>query len=141
MNTYELRHLFYRYDGRLCQSELKLGYFNSLEDVHEAIKYYNTQPGFSENQDSYTIRVRSIEGLLEGDEFFEAIIYIHSGDFEIESIIEIGLYADLNEAKSSLNYHNAINNILDSNKELTIEHIINKIKVNQMDWGEGFTVS
>lgn len=141
MNIYELKHLFYKSDGELFQSELKLGYFYSMEDVYDAIRYYNTQPGFLENQDSYTVRVRSLNGLLEADEFYEATVYIYSGDYNVEAEIEVGLYADIIDAESALNYHNSINGLLNANSDLTIEYIINKIKINQLEWREGFTVS
>ena len=141
MNIYELRHLFYKSDCGLCQSELKLGFFDSMEEVHNALKHYNTQPGFLENPNAYIVRIRKLDGLLDIDEFFEAIMYVYSENYEIESIIDVGLYFDKKDAELALDYHNSLNVVLNANKELNVEYIVNRHKINQLEWREGFTVN
>ena len=84
MEIYELIHIFFRNEDDLIYSPKSLGFFYSHDDVKLAIKYFSAQPGFCDNLDAFSARERTILGNIVNDTIFEAIIYLHSEDYEFE---------------------------------------------------------
>ena len=87
-----MTHLFYRFKDEPIYSPKGLGLYYSLESVRKAVEYFNTQPGFCDNQDAYSVRARDVVGDIANDFVFEVLVHIHSEDYEFETAIELGLY-------------------------------------------------
>ncbi len=141
MVVYELTHMFFRHDGELVYSPKNLGLYNSYESVKRAMKYYSVQPGFCENPDTFSARERNILGNVIDGTVFEAMLYLHSEDFELESEIELGLYGDETMAQEKLMTYCAENKPLMTVKGLISEKIVNKCIIGKMEWPEGFSIS
>lgn len=140
MGIYELTHVFFRYSDNFVLSPKKLGLFYTLNSVQKAIQYYNTQPGFCENQDAFSVRERPVYGSIIDDTVFEVIIYFHSEDYEFEAEIEIGLYGDETTAQDNLSKYCRDNPQLFSSPKLVLEKIVNKCVIGKKEWLEGFSI-
>ena len=105
MVVYELTHIFFRDADGLVYSPKNLGLYYSYESVNQAVQYYNTCPGFCENQDAFSVRERNVLGNIIDDTVFEVLVYLHSENFEFEAEIELGLYGDEVAAKNKLNMY------------------------------------
>lgn len=140
MTIYELTHVFFRYEDELIYSPKNLGLYYSYESVRQAVQYYCTQPGFGENQDAFSARERCIIGDVIDNTVFEAIVYIHSTDYEFETEIELGLYGDEADAQSKLAKYCSENTLLLNAQNLISEKIVNKCIVERREWSEGFSV-
>lgn len=141
MVVYELTHVFFRIADELVLSPKALGLFYSYESVKQAIQYYSTQPGFCENQDSFSVRERNVFGNIIDDTVFEVIIYLHSEHYEFEIEIELGLYGDEIAAKKALAKYCAENISLVNAKNLISERIVNKRVIGSREWSDGFSIS
>ena len=93
MTVYELTHLFFRSGGEPVYSPKGLGLFASTESAEEAVRYYKTQPGFRDAPDAFSVRRRPVYGEVSGGMVFEALVYLHSADYEFEVSAELGLFA------------------------------------------------
>ena len=92
MTVYELTHLFFRSGGEPVYSPKGLGLFASTESAEEAVRYYKTQPGFRDAPDAFSVRRRPVYGEVFGGTVFEALVYLHSADYEFEVSAELGLF-------------------------------------------------
>ena len=140
MVIYELSHLFYRYEEELVSDPKNLGLYHSYESIRSAIEYFSTQPGFSENQDAFSVRKRNVIGTVVDNTVYEVIVYFHSEDYEFEYDIELGLYGDEAMAQSKLIEYCSDNTALLAVQNLVIEKIINKCIIDRKCWPEGFTI-
>ena len=141
MEIYELTHLFFRYMGELVYSPKALGLFYSYDDAKQAIQHFATQPGFRDNQDSFSIRIKTVIGRIVNDTVFEVVVYLHSEDFTVESEIELGLFNDEIIAQRELDRYCENNLRLLNIQGLVVEKIVNKCIIGNMDWREGFSIS
>lgn len=141
MVVYELTHIFFRYANELLYSPKKLGLYYSYENVKKAVQYYCTQPGFCENQDAFSIRERNVSGSIVDNTVFEALIYIHSEDYEFETEINLGLYGEEVFAQNKLIKYCRDNAILINAQNLFFEKIVNRYIVGRKEWSEGFSIS
>lgn len=138
MVIYELTHLFFRDANELIYSPKGLGLFYSYESVKQAIQYFDTQPGFCDNQDAFSIRERNVLGCIIDDEVFESSIYLHSQNYEFEVEIELGLFGDEISARNKLAKYCTENTSLANAQGLIVEKILNKCIVERREWTEGF---
>ena len=90
MTVYELTHLFFRSGGEPVYSPKGLGLFASTEIAEEAVRYYKTQPGFRDAPDAFSVQRRPVYGEVSGGMVFEALVYLHSADYEFEVSAELG---------------------------------------------------
>lgn len=141
MVVYELTHMFFRYSNELVYSPKKLGLYYSFESIKQAVKYYSTKPGFCENQDFFSAREKIVLGKIIDGTVYEAIIYLHSEDYEFETEIELGLYGDEVAAQNKLIKYCNENNLLVNTQNLILEKIVNKCLVERKEWPEGFSVA
>jgi len=140
MEIYELTHIFFRYKNGFIYSPKKLGMFYSYESSKSAIQYYGSKPGFCENKDAFSIRKRNISGEIINNTVFEAIVYLHSEDYEFEAEIELGVYGDEMLARNSLIRYCIENTALISVDNFVLEEIINKCIIERKEWVDGFSL-
>lgn len=140
MVVYEITHLFYRFEDEPLYSPKSLGLYYSLESVRKAVEYFNTQPGFCDNQNAYSVRARDVMGNIANDIVFEVLVHIHSEDYEFETEIELGLYGDEFTAQNELDRYCRDNEKLLDVQDLVFEKIINKCVMERKYWEWGFTV-
>ena len=126
MEVYEMSHLFYRFQEELILDARNLGLYYSPESARKAIEHFNTQPGFCDNQDAYSIREREVTGTVVDDTVYEVLVYIHSEDYEYETSVELGLYGDEVTAQKKLDRYCNDNETLLSVQNLVFEKLINK---------------
>lgn len=138
MIVHELSHLFFRHAEEIVLNQKDLGLFYSYEDVQRAIQYYCAQPGFSDNQDAFSVRERDVIGNIVENTVFEVIIYLHSEDYAFETEIELGLYGDKMTAQSKLIKYCKDNASLVTAQQLVCEKIVNKCIIGRKEWPEGF---
>lgn len=141
MVVYELTHIFFRDADGLVYSPKNLGLYYSYESVKQAVQYYNTCPGFCENQDAFSVRERNVLGNIIDGTVFEVLVYLHSENFEFETEIELGLYGDEVTAKNKLNMYCRDNAPLENAQGLIFEKIVNKCIIERKEWSEGFSIS
>ena len=140
MIIYELNHYFEYLNSEIVLSAKHLGYFVSYEEVENAIQFYRKSPGFCDNPNSFIIRRRYIQGDFKDNIIYEAIVYIHSEDYEIETEVELGLFGDFEAANDSLNNFRNDNNISLFVEGLSVEEISNKCILGKYEWQEGFMI-
>ena len=140
MVVYELRHLFYRFEDEPINCQKDLGLYYTLESVSQAIQYFNTQLGFCDNQDAYSVRARDVVGDIVNDFVFEVLVYIHSEDYEFETSVELGLYGDEATAQKELDRYCRDNKNLLEVQDLVFEKIVNRRIMERKYWEWGFTV-
>jgi len=138
MIVFELCHLFYQCGNELRYSLKKLGLFSSRDSAERAIAYFSTQPGFRENQNAFSIRERIVLGTVFGGSIFEALIYLHSADYDVEHEIELGLYGDELSAQTILSNYCKGNPQTVNRSDLIVEKILNKCILEKKEWAEGF---
>lgn len=141
MIVYELTHIFIRDNGELVNSVKKLGLFYSYECAQNAVQYYITLPGFCENQDAFSIQERNVAENFIDDTIYEAIVYLHSKDYEFETEIWLGLYADELTAQDEVFKYCRDNSFLVNAKDIITERIVDKCIVGRKEWSEGFSIS
>lgn len=141
MTVYELTHLFFRSDGEPVYSPKGLGLFASAESAEEAVRYYKMQPGFCDAPDAFSIRQRPVYGGVSGGVVFEALVYLHSADYEFEASAELGLFGTESDAESSVARYCTENAALVHARGIIAEEIVNRCPVGRRNWAEGFTVS
>lgn len=139
MKIYELTHEFYREDNEIICSRKSLGFFLSYNSAKAAVQYYSNVSGFRENPDAFSIRERFVGGEALENTVFEAIIYLHSVDYETEIVIEIGVFSNKNVAENKLNQYCRENDVLVNVKDLIAEKILNKCTIDKKEWTEGFS--
>jgi len=140
MIIYELTHLFYQHAGEFVNSPKNLGLYYSYENIRHAIHYYTTLPGFCDCPEAFSIRERIVHGDVVDGIVFEAIVYLHSEDYEFENSIELGLYGDERIAQNKVIRFCEENRSLTSIPKLIIEKIVNKCFVEKREWSEGFSI-
>lgn len=137
----ELFHLFSRVDGDPVYSPKALGLFVSRKSAEEAIQYYKTQPGFCDNPDAFSVRRREVQGELFSSTVFEALIYLHSADYEFETSIELGLFLEKKDAQNAVTRYCSENTSLIHARGVAVERIVNGRLIGRREWAEGFTAS
>lgn len=141
MTVFELTHFPVRnHGGELFFTPKDLGIYVSYEDVQEAIRYYNTQPGFRDMPTGYCIRRRSVIGECDVQVVFEAMAYFHSSDYEEEYSRELGLFAEEAEARHSMDTFRQDNAELLASGEFENELLVNRRVIGRREWAEGFVV-
>lgn len=140
MVLYELTHIFYRYHSELIHSPKGLGLYSTLENAKRAICYYNELPGFCNNRDAFSIRERYVWGETRNCCVFEAIVYLHSKDYSVETEIELGLYGDEPAAQAELQKYCFNNDSIVHAKDLVFEGIVNRCLIDRKNWAEGFDI-
>lgn len=140
MNIYELSHIFFCYKGAFVSSSKNLGLFDSYKHTQSAIQYYILKPGFCDNPAGFSIRQRNVIGHLKDNTIFEAIVYIHSEDYEFEFEIELGLFCDENIAREAISTYCVENSSLINCQMLIVEKILNKRIIGRKEWIDGFSV-
>lgn len=140
MVVYELYHLFFCCNSELVYSPKKLGLYYSYEIANNAMAHYIDQPGFSKSQDAFSIRERIVSGNIVNDKVFEALIYFHTADYEIEFEIELGLYGDENLAKREIAKYCKNNTTLVNSQSIICEKILDTYIINKREWEEGFSI-
>lgn len=138
MIVFELSHLFYQCDDELIYSPKNLGLYSSRDSARQAAAYFSTQPGFRENQNAFSLRERNVLGTVIDRTVFEAIIYLHSPDYEIEHEIELGLYGDALSAQNKLTNYCNDNPLIMTGCNMVAEKIVNKCILEKKEWIEGF---
>lgn len=141
MIIYELKHLFFRYDNEFIYSPKCLGFYTSYESAYQALQYYCTKPGFSDNQDALSIQERVVSDKITDKTVYEVIVYLHSRDYEFEIEIELGLYGDEAHAQKVLLTYCENNTSLIHVENLVVEKIINRRILEIREWAEGFLVA
>lgn len=141
MIIYELLHLFFRHEGDLIMSPKSLGLFYTKNSVSEAIRYFNSQPGFQQNKEAYSIQEKYVHGTILDDTVYHTIVYFHTKDYEYEYDIDLGMYTNKDDASDALKRYCADNSKLLKTTDLVVEKIINKCIVGRYNWPEGFTVT
>ena len=142
MIVYVLTHLFYKeYDGNFVYSPKTLGYFISYENVVDAIKRYKKLPGFYENPDAFcTTQVAVAGNIEERGIIYEAMINVHSDDYEFDCGIDLGLWGNRKDAEMSVSVFCKENESFMTMKNPVPEIIINRCFVDNMYWSEGFDI-
>jgi hypothetical protein len=140
MDVYELTHLFFLHAGELEYSPKKLGLFYSSESVRQAIQYYRSKPGFQDNPEAFSIRIRSVSGSVTADMVYEAVVYLHSEDYDFETEIQLGLYGDETMAQYILAQYCKDNDPLVSFNDLIAEKIVRKYIIEIKEWLDGFVI-
>ena len=131
MLFYQLQHL---YD--VADSAKDLGYYSSLEEVSQRVEIYKTVAGFREYPDGFII-VPLNSAVVEPDKpFYEAGIWNHTIDFEMEDYISLGFFAQEEEAQHALDYFNVLNQT--TIPGVVKETYIAKHVLNRPEWSEGF---
>ena len=141
MVIYELTHMFFQCEGELIYSPKNLGVYYSYESAKQAVQYYRTLPGFCENQEAFSVKERCVLGNIIDDTVFEAIVYLHTKDYEFEIEIELGLYAEQVTAQNKLQKYCTENFLLVNAQNLVSEQIVNKCIIERKEWSEGFSIS
>ncbi len=140
MVVYELTHIFFRCECSLVSSPKSLGFYSSYESAQQAIQHYRTQPGFCENPDAFSCRERTVLGNVTGGTIFEAIVYLHTENYEFEAEMELGLYGAEADAQGKIEKYCAENAPLVNAAEIMTEKIVNRCIVDKLEWSEGFSI-
>lgn len=140
MVVYELTHIFFRYEGDMVYSPKSLGLYSSYESAEQAIRHYRTLPGFCENPDGFSCRERTVLGNVTGGTIFEAIVYLHSENYEFEAEMELGLYGAEADAQGKVEKYCAENAPLVNSADIVAEKIVNPRIVDKLEWSEGFSI-
>lgn len=140
MKVYELRHLFYQHRGEMVSSPKNLGLFYSYEKARDAIRYYITQPGFCDNTDAFSIRIREVLGEIADDTVYEGSAYLHSSEYEYEYVVELGVFGNEISADRKVSEYCGDNQVLMHSPKLVIEKCIQKTIIDKREWLEGFSV-
>ena len=141
MTVYELTHIFFCYDDTLIHSPKKLGFYSSAASANQAIQYFNKQPGFCDNPNAYSVRQRMVDGEITNATVFEVLVYLHTADYEFETVIDLGLYNNMDTAQNILISYCEKNVRLINSKYLNAEKIINKCILDKKEWLEGFSIT
>lgn len=140
MVVFELTHRFYFFDGEPVCSPKCLGYFSDEAAIDAAIADYTTQPGFRENPDGFVVRQREVADGAPDAEFFEAMVYTHTEDFDYEHNVELGLFREESAAREAIQVFHKSNPRYLALPWLVCEEIVNRCTLNRRNWTEGFTV-
>lgn len=141
MIVYELVHCFHRVNGHMVLNPLALGLYSSINSVQQAIQYYISKPGFHDNPEAFSVRQRNVQGLVEGLEIFETIVYFHTNDYEYEYTVELGLFGKEALAHDALSTFVQENIPLFNVQDLVVEKIINCCILDRREWSEGFSIA
>ena len=131
MLFYQLLHV---YD--VPDSAKDLGYYTSLEEVRRRVELYKTTAGFREYPNGFIIVPLSSAVVEPGKLFYEAGIWNHTADFEMEKFISLGFFAHEEEAQRALDRFNTLNQTTIPGVE--IETYVAKHVLNRPEWSEGF---
>ena len=137
--TYRLDHLLYRSGEDIILSAKCLGFYRSLENARDAIRYYNKCPGFCDNKDGYSVTAYDITGCAD-DFVYETMVYIHTVDYEMEYTVDLGIYGDREKAQTALSEYCDHNKMIFQIEGLVTEKIINRYVIDHKEWAEGFDV-
>ncbi len=142
MNVFELSHLYYLFEDTPCYSPKGLGLYTTEEHLHQAIAYYQKQPGFCDAPNGFLVKRRTVTGEVTADCVYEALVYAHTEDYcDFEYDHSIGLFADCDAAEKELKVFCEDNALFINNRSLVIEKMVVKCNLNLMDqWSEGFAV-
>ena len=86
-------------------------------------------------------RRRPVYGEVSGGMVFEALVYLHSADYEFEVSAELGLFGAESDAESAVAQYCTENTALVHARGIIAEEIVNRCPVGRRNWAEGFTVS
>lgn len=137
MIVFELTHVFqFDTDGVICAPKA-LGFYSSLDSARAAIDSYKAKPGFKDFPDGFVVRQRPVVGTFT-DIIFEALVYFHSVDFEEEFSVELGLFAQLQDAENAVASFRKDNEDLFHQNTLCTEAIVNTCRIDARQWDEGF---
>lgn len=140
MYVYNLTHNFFPVDSEEVYSIKDLGHCSDKRSCSEAIKYYITRPGFCDNVSGFTIRRREVAGEVKNNTFYEAMVYVHTEDYEYEHDIPLGLFAEKNDTDEAVEMFCADNEDYLANPHFVVEKIVNKCVLNKRHWESGFDV-
>lgn len=138
MIVYDLCHITRRNGDSLFLEPLFLGFYSSYERVQSAIQHYVTQPGFRDDAKGFSIRRREVCGRVVDSTVYEAIVYFHSEDYELEYVIEKGLFGDEATARAVLDVYAEDNREMSVDPELVREDMVIRRSLNKREWEEGF---
>lgn len=141
MIVYELTHTYYLFKDDIYYSPRLLGFFESKNDIEKLIELYKIKPGFCDAPNGFTVRRREIEGNIDNNTFFEAIVYAHTYGYEnYEYTVELGLFACKSAANNALTIFRNDNECFFRNTTMEIEEIVNICQINRRYCEEGFVV-
>jgi len=140
MFVYELNHNFYTVEGEEVYSVRDLGHYSDKKICREAIKYYITRPGFCNNVNGFTITRREVVGAVKNNTFYEAMVYVHTEDYEYEHDIRLGLFAEKYDAEETVEIFCSDNTEYLGNPHFIVEKIVNKCELDKMYLEAGFDV-
>ena len=143
MQILELTHRLYHVDGEAVESCKGLGFFSGMEAVRNAVVKYQDQPGFCDESKAFVIRRRTVEGKIADDVLYEAMVYVHTPDFQgdFEMNIELGLFGDEAHANRAVEQFVKDNREFLENPEFEVERIVNRWKLDECGgWLYGFEV-
>jgi hypothetical protein len=96
---------------------------------------------FENAPNGFTVRRREIEGNIDNNTFFEAIVYAHTYGYEnYEYTVELGLFACKSAANNALTIFRNDNECFFRNTTMEIEEVVNFCQINRRYCEEGFVV-
>ncbi len=81
-----------------------------------------------------------MSGEVTDNTVYEAMVYIHTADYNFESTTELGLWGLEKDAKAELLKYCRHNKTILNASGLVVEKIINKCVIGRREWSEGFQI-
>lgn len=117
-----------------------LGYYKDITTIKHVKGEYCKLPGFSQFPNGFCIfetMIVEAEKLLN-DIVYEAAVEIHDENYDFDSVSYLGVFACKERAEEKVKKFQQQNIDLFNDVNLEIECTVSKVKLNDMQWKEGF---
>ena len=113
-----------------------IGLFSSQESASAAIVQLREAPGFCDTPEGFYIIRREIPTESCPTEVYEALLDLHTDNYELDFGERLGFFLTREEALSALQQYHEDNPQEIPNVEA--ERIVNRYIIDKPDWAEGF---
>ncbi len=135
----ELSHVFSRYENTFAICPKELGFYRNYADALATMEKLKLQPGFRENPDAFVFREWDVIGEVRNDRIYQASLYYHTEDLELEGEIKLGLYAMEEEALQAVRRCMDLNPQLLGAKDVICEENVCPWVIGKLNgWEEGY---
>jgi hypothetical protein len=129
-----LYEVMYVYDE--CDTPFGIGFFSSRENALAAIDQLSRKSGFCDSPEGFYSMRREITCTCCPEIIYEALIYFHTEDFNLDYGERLGLFLKREDAVAAVEAYHKDNPQLIPNVEA--ERAVNRWIIDQADFAEGF---
>lgn len=131
MTIYEVNYL---YDE--CVTPFRIGFFSSRESASAVINRLSQKAGFCDSPEGFYMLRREIPCTCCPEVFYEALIYFHTEDYDLDYGERLGLFLKKEDAKAAVEGYHKDNPQIIPNVE--VERIVNRLIIGEVSYVSGF---